>query len=271
LPEVEDKMGVATGEFTMTEKRKPPSRDRLPPVAQILADLDSPEPSRREQVIRGCWEVVPHVGAILAALLRGLNDADEVVRLQAAKGLLLAFPGAETALSRQLSDIESNEPKVRLAAIERVITILTNFLGALSGIKPEESSITGRQPNPVTEDLMKHAGRWVAWTRDRQQVLAVADSFADALKQALAAGEPDPYVKKAPGASPKAGRKPFAILEEESPNIIDDVRKVFPNPDAWLDAPNDSLGGAKPRDLISTQRESEVRYLLRAIEDGITT
>src|SRR5262245_23282463 len=120
-------MGVAIGEFTMTKKRERPSRDRLPSVAQILADLESPEPSRREQ----------DVGALLAALLRGLNDADDLVRMRAAKGLLLAFPGAETALSRQLSDIESDEPKVRLAAIERIFTILTNFLGVLSGVKPD--------------------------------------------------------------------------------------------------------------------------------------
>src|SRR5205085_5607469 len=102
-------------------------------------------------------------------------------------------------------------------------------------------------------------------------ILAVADSFADAMTRALAAGELDPYVKKAPGVSLAASRRPFAILEDESPNIIDDVRKVFPDPEAWLDAPNDSLGGEKPRDLISTEREREVRYLIRGIEDGITT
>src|SRR6266699_945944 len=131
-------MQVPTGEFTMTEKRKRPPRDRLPAGAQVLADLDSQELSRQEQTIGEYWELVPHVEAILAALLHGLNDDDELVRLQAAKGLLLAFPSAETALSRLLSDIESNEPKVRLAAIERIITILANVLADLSGIKPEE-------------------------------------------------------------------------------------------------------------------------------------
>jgi hypothetical protein len=60
----------------MTDKRKTPSRHRLPPVAKILSDLDSPEPSRRERVIGACWDFIPHVGAILTALLRGLNDAD---------------------------------------------------------------------------------------------------------------------------------------------------------------------------------------------------
>jgi hypothetical protein len=118
---------------------------------------------------------------------------------------------------------------------------------------------------------MEHKGRWVAWTRDRQRVIAVADSFADVMKQAIASGEPDPYVKKAQGVSPEAARKPFAILEDESSNILDDVGKVFPDPETWLDSPNSSLGGEKPRNLISTEREREVRYLLRGIKDGITT
>jgi hypothetical protein len=130
---------------------------------------------------------------------------------------------------------------------------------------------TGKHPDPVPEDIMEHAGRWVAWTRDRQRILAVADSFQDAMAQALAAGEPDPYVKKAPGVSLGANRKPFALLEGESPDVMDEVRKVLPDPEAWLDSPNDSLGGEKPRDLIRTEREREVRYLLRGIEDGITT
>ena len=136
---------------------------------------------------------------------------------------------------------------------------------------PDESSLTSKQPNPVMEDLMEYAGRWVAWTSDRQRVVAVADSFADVMKQASASGELDPYVKKAPGISPQAARKPFTILEDESSNIIDDIGKVFPDPDAWLDAPNGSLGGEKPRDLIHTEREQEVRYLLRGMKDGITT
>jgi hypothetical protein len=118
---------------------------------------------------------------------------------------------------------------------------------------------------------MEHTGRWVAWTRDRQLVLAVADSFADVMQQALASGEPDPYVKKAPGVSPEAARKPFALLEDESANIIDDAAKLFPVPEAWLDAPNIALGGERPRDLIRTAREPEVRYLLRGIQDGIPT
>jgi hypothetical protein len=91
------------------------------------------------------------------------------------------------------------------------------------------------------------------------------------MAQALAAGESDPYVRKAPGVSPNASRKPFRLLEDESPNILDDIQKVIPDPEAWLDAPHALLGGAKPRDLIGTEREREVRSLLRGIKYGIPT
>jgi Protein of unknown function (DUF2384) len=186
--------------------------------------------------------------------------------------LLRAFPGAEEILVNPLMPVvESEDPEVRLAAISQVITILAQVLAALSGMTPNGSSDASNQPVPVTEDLMQHAGRWVAWTRDRQRVLAVADSFADVMNQAIRSGEPDPYVKKVPGVSPEGARKPFVILDDESSNVVDDVSKLVPDADVWLDSPNGSLGGERPRDLIGTEMEREVRYLLRGIRDGITT
>ena len=94
---------------------------------------------------------------------------------------------------------------------------------------------------------MEHAGRRVAWTRDRQRVVAVADSFADVMSQAIRSGERDPYVKKLPGVSPGGARKPVVTLEDESSNIIDDVSKVVPDAEIWLDSPNSSLGGQRLR------------------------
>jgi hypothetical protein len=253
----------------MPEKPKRTTRDRLRPVAKRLQDLDSSEPSKRERAIDECSDLAPYVGEVLAALLRGLNDPDEVVRLKASKGLLRAFPGAEEI--KLLSPVEIEDPKVRLAAVREVIIILAQVLADLSGMMPDGSSDASRQPVPVTEDLMVYAGRWVAWTRDRQRVLAVADSFADVMNQAIRSGESEPYVKKVPGASPNGARKPLVILEDESSNIVDDVSKVIPNSEAWLDSPNSWLGGERPRDLIGTEMEWEVRDLLRGIRDGITT
>ena len=91
------------------------------------------------------------------------------------------------------------------------------------------------------------------------------------MNQAMRSGESDPYVNKIPGVSPGRARKPFVILEDESSNIVDDVSKLLPDSEAWLDSPNSSLGGERPRDLIGTEMEREVRYLLRGIKDGITT
>jgi hypothetical protein len=218
-----------------------------------------------------CGALAPYVGAVLAALLRGLNDPDEDVRFKAFQGLPLAFPSAEELLSHLLSPVASEDPKVRLAAISRVVRILPQVLAALPGVTPKGSSATLNQPVPITEDLMEHAGRWVAWTRDRQRVVAVADSFVDVMNQAIRSGESDPYVRKVPGVSPEGARKPDVILEDESSNILDDVSKVLPDAEVWLDSPNSSLGGERPRDLIGTEMEREVRYLLRGIRDGITT
>ena len=78
-------------------------------------------------------------------------------------------------------------------------------------------------------------------------------------------------MKKAPGIAPETKRKPFTLLEDESSNIIDDVNKIFSTPEDWLDAPNDLLGGEKPADLLGTDREVELRYILRGIQDGIIT
>ena len=49
------------------------------------------------------------------------------------------------------------------------------------------------------------------------------------------------------------------------------VEALVKEPRRWMDAPNDQLGGEKPRDLIGTNREQRLRDLLRAIRYGIPT
>jgi hypothetical protein len=250
-------------------KSTPVVNDRL--IAHLRKELENQDPSRRAWAIGEYCDLATLARETVVALLRGLNDPDSDLRYLAVKGFLLAFPIPEAVLSGLLRKIESDDPEVRLAAIDQLLILLPRVLASLSGRQATEQPPTSKQPDSAREDFMEYAGRWVAWTRDRQRILAVADSFADVMKKAMESGESDPYVKKAPGVSPENARKPFAILEDESPNIIDDVSKVFPDPDTWLDAPNSSLGGEKPRDLIRTGKEQEVRYLLRGIKDGITT
>lgn len=238
---------------------------------QILNDLGSSEHSRRVRAMGECGELAPHVGAVLTALLRGLNDDDEGIRLQAIKGLMRTFPDAEDTLARFGDAILSNEPKARLQAIRSIIIVLSNVLASWLGMKLDDSSTTGNKPDPFREIIVKNAGRWIAMTRDRERVLAIADSFDVVMEQALAAGESDPYVKKVPGLAPEAGRRQSELREDESPNILDDIQKLIPDPDTWLNAPNDFLGGKRPCDLINSEGERELRYLLRGIVDGITT
>ena len=79
--------GSLTGVDPMPEKKR---RTRSPSrrVTRVLEDLCSSEPSKRKRAIEGCADMAPQVGAVLAALLRGLNDPDDLVRLEASHGLL---------------------------------------------------------------------------------------------------------------------------------------------------------------------------------------
>ncbi len=49
------------------------------------------------------------------------------------------------------------------------------------------------------------------------------------------------------------------------------VAEVVDDPDAWLDTPNDQLGGERPRDFIGTDREERLRELARSIKIGMFT
>jgi uncharacterized protein (DUF2384 family) len=57
----------------------------------------------------------------------------------------------------------------------------------------------------------------------------------------------------------------------EKKDIRKEIEALVDEPEKWLDAPNDQLGGERPRDLISTDREQVLRDLLRAIRYGIPT
>jgi hypothetical protein len=57
----------------------------------------------------------------------------------------------------------------------------------------------------------------------------------------------------------------------EKQDIRKEIEALVKEPSRWMDAPNDQLGGEKPRDLIGTDREQRLRDLLRAIRYGIPT
>jgi hypothetical protein len=56
-----------------------------------------------------------------------------------------------------------------------------------------------RQQQPPTVPK-RYAGLWIAWDRRQTKIVASGRSFAEARQHALAAGEPDPVLAKAPKA-----------------------------------------------------------------------
>ena len=46
----------------------------------------------------------------------------------------------------------------------------------------------------------RYAGLWVAWDQRQTKIVASGRTFAEARKRAVAAGEPDPVLAKAPKA-----------------------------------------------------------------------
>ncbi|HWE34990.1 MAG TPA: hypothetical protein VG406_00340 [Isosphaeraceae bacterium] len=63
--------------------------------------------------------------------------------------------------------------------------------------------------------------------------------------------------------------RPQTSDPDETRDIHDLIDEVIPLPGLWLDTPNENLGGARPRELIGTDREEIVRDLARAIKNGM--
>ncbi len=62
---------------------------------------------------------------------------------------------------------------------------------------------------------------------------------------------------------------PVELIPGENPDLREEVRAHFSDPDLWLDTENDQFGGRKPRDLIGTEDEKYIRNLLRMIKYGM--
>lgn len=117
------------------------------------------------------------------------------------------------------------------------------------------------------------AGRWVAWDQRRRKILAVSENFMDviqALEAAKKQDDPDVVVDVAPGLTPEALARRSQILPDESPDVVEDVRKMFgSDADRWLDTPHLYLAMQSPRSLAGTDQEYLLRWLLRQMRSGI--
>jgi hypothetical protein len=56
---------------------------------------------------------------------------------------------------------------------------------------------------------------------------------------------------------------------DPDPNSLDLIREIVADPQVWMDTPNDQLGGQRPRDLVSTDREERVWDLAQAVKFGL--
>jgi hypothetical protein len=121
----------------------------------------------------------------------------------------------------------------------------------------------------LTEQLAQYPGRWVAWDRAKKRLLAVADSYAEVMEQVADSEVDDLVVEVMPGINPDAVLPPFTLIEGESPQILDDIRAMIPDWERWLDLPHIWFGGRRPRELLGTEDEKEIRYLLRGIRLGV--
>ena len=72
---------------------------------------------------------------------------------------------------------------------------------------------------------------------------------------------------------PKQSHIPgFELFDDENPDVLEDLREIIGEElDEWLDTPHLKFGDKKPRELVGTPQEKEIRILIRQIRDGIPT
>jgi len=62
------------------------------------------------------------------------------------------------------------------------------------------------------------------------------------------------------------------LVPDRSDPLLADIAKLVPYPDAWLDTPNYSLGGQRPRDLLQTEKGRAILYnLVESVKHGFFT
>ncbi|ETX08112.1 MbcA/ParS/Xre antitoxin family protein [Candidatus Entotheonella palauensis] len=62
-----------------------------------------------------------------------------------------------------------------------------------------------------------------------------------------------------------------ALLPDETPDILEEVKDLVADPNLWLNAPHELLGGKTPKEVMAQGGTQRVRDLLRAIKYGVMT
>ena len=80
---------------------------------------------------------------------------------------------------------------------------MTHFL-QVSSCGRVEVAMNGADPmnaqRPSIRVPRKYAGQWIAWNHERTKIVASGRTYAEAVKAAEEAGEPQAYLTKAPEA-----------------------------------------------------------------------
>jgi uncharacterized protein (DUF2384 family) len=67
-------------------------------------------------------------------------------------------------------------------------------------------------------------------------------------------------------------RASMRALDEEKDALLEEIAEIVPNPDTWLDIPNDRLGGQPPRTLLNSQKGRDVLHsLVQSVKHGLFT
>jgi Protein of unknown function (DUF2384) len=248
-----------------------PEAEKLP--REVVAGLQSDDSQVRLDVIRKLVTLLPGVGEALAARKLGWQALESLTR-RAPEGQTGGSPGPlpeeppatgaeyESVTEDPMPRSRKTKPRQPLDRAREGRRAATPSAGELTPPGGED---------PVAEAMREHPGRWLAWKRKRtgRAVLAIADDYAGLMKQVADPADPGLVVEVAPGLHPLAATRRFELLDDESPNVLDDVKKYWGDAaEQWLDSSNAWFDGRKPRDLIGTEDEEGIRYLIRAIKTG---
>jgi uncharacterized protein (DUF2384 family) len=59
---------------------------------------------------------------------------------------------------------------------------------------------------------------------------------------------------------------------DEEKALLEEIAEIVTYPDAWLDTPNDRLGGQPPRALLDSHKGREVLHsLVQSVKHGLFT
>jgi len=67
-------------------------------------------------------------------------------------------------------------------------------------------------------------------------------------------------------------RSSVHALDEEKETLLAEIADIVLYPDAWLDTPNDRLGGEPPRALLDSDKGREILHsLVQSVKHGMVT